>query len=125
MQFKAKTYRILAIVLWGVVCSVIGWSIGYTLGWGERKLVFAVVVAAGIYALFILQKTANASLADSDEQMGQSRVVGESKLGADVVRDMMGVEESGEGDRQGWSLEDHKELARQRLDEFLLIQQDK
>jgi hypothetical protein len=124
MQFKAKTYRILAIVLWGAVCSVIGWSIGYSLGWGERKLVFAVIVAAGIYALFILQKTVNASLEDSNGQIRQSTEVGESKLGAGAVRDIMGVDESGEGGSQGWSL-DHKDLARQRLDEFLLMQQDK
>lgn len=124
MQFTAKTYRRLAIVLWGVVCSVIGWSIGYTLGWGERKLVFAAAVAAGIYGLIMLQKTASASLAGSEGQIQKSEADSENKRGAGVIEHGTGMEKPVEGNMEGWSA-DKKELARQRLDEFLLIQQYK
>lgn len=124
MQFTAKIYRRLAIVLWGVVCSVIGWSIGYTLGWGERKLVFAAVVAAGIYGLIMLQKMASASLAGSEGQMQKSRADSENKQGAGVIEYGTEMEEPVEGSSEGWAA-DKKELARQRLDEFLLIQQNK
>lgn len=124
MQFTAKTYRRLAIVLWGVVCSVIGWSIGYTLGWGERKLVFAVAVAVGVYALFMLQKTASAQLAGSEGQMQKSEAASENKRAAGAIEHGTGMEKPVVGNKGGW-LADKKELARQRLDELLLIQQNK
>lgn len=124
MQFTAKTYRRLAIVLWGVVCSVVGWSIGYTLGWGERKLVFAVAVAAGVYALFILQKTASTTMIGKVGQIKKSELASDNQLATGAFEDGTGMENTVEENREGWPA-DKKELARQRLDEFLLIQQNK
>lgn len=124
MQTIAKTYQTAAIVLWGVVCGAAGWSFGFSRGWEGRKLIFAVIVSVGVYGLVLLQwslRQGNTRRPFEEKVPGwnseQSGNMKEAVQTQTILGD--GQDNGQEKDRNG------KDGVRQRLDEFLLMQQDK
>jgi len=126
MSLTVKTYRSWALVLWCAVWGVAGWSIGYSWDWKGRKLVFAVIVAMGIYGLLLLQRTKSNSREDrANKARGVKRDERENIDWLNQREKTLTAARDRSNDDEGrWLAQNDQEL-RQRLDDFLLIQQNK
>lgn len=124
MQTIGKTYQTAAIVLWGAVCGAAGWSFGFSRGWEGRKLIFAVIVSAGVYGLVLLQWSLRQG--NTRRPFEAKELEWNSEQSGNVPETVQTQTILGDGQVNGQEKERNgKEGARQRLDEFLLMQQDK
>lgn len=87
-------------VFWGVAVLAVGLAVGYWLGWETKRVVFLLVLVAGVYLLLLVRRP------ETKVAVGQT---GETSI--DEL-------ESGEGSLS-------PEEAREWLDRFLVEQQDK
>lgn len=122
MQLTVKSYRTLALMLWGTVCGLAGWTVGQAMAWEGRKLFFAVLVTVGGYVLLLLERSSR------DRAWGEvkKRRAPGSRWPQEVDNILAVKEDQVNGDvpdRQ--RVKDNEHVIRRRLDEFLLMQQDK
>jgi hypothetical protein len=127
MKLTLLVYRRLAIFLWGSVLAVAGWSSAYYLQWGQRKAIFTAVLAAGAYALFMRQKV-NAERQDAlvAAKEPTEKVIGNNDYLVGEPRQVIVEKASPDKQISGKTTgEGRNKLMREKLDEFLFIQQDR